>query len=197
MLEKFENYQEFLFPFAYCCIELTFALTHFYVFIGFKNPALSHIRKEKYYFLGDALCHLLSLYLFYKTKSIFNLAFWLFLFLIHLFYFIHLCKYDFPGLEENLYPIFKWSCIGYKKDRFNFKESGSEMVQTTADIMGHLYGAIFIMEGIEFNLCLLAIMLVLFGSLVFFKFYKYFVTDAAMMPKFLGLSKNTGENKLD
>ena len=139
--------------------------------------------KEKYYFLGDALCHFFNIIMYYQSKSYLLLGFWGFLFLVHMFYFMHLIKYDFPLAENNLYPIFKWSCIGYKKDRFSFKESGSEMIQTILDILGHIFGAIFIVQGPYFWMFPWASLLVLISSLVFFRFYKYFVTEESMMPK--------------
>ena len=177
------DFNHLLLPFFYYCIELTLSLTHFYVFIGFKNPALSHIRREKYYFLGDAICHMINIVIFYKTKGLLISIYWLFLFVVHIFYFIHLWQHDKPSVEHNLYPIFKWSCIGYNKKRFDFKESGSEIVQTIMDIVGHLLGGIFIMEGESWVIQGAGAVLVFASSLIFYRFYKYFVTDEKMMPK--------------
>lgn len=130
----------------YCFIELSFVLSHLYVFIGYKNPFLWNIRNQKYYFLCDAVCHLLNSFLFFSSKSDILRGFGLFLFFGHIHYFINLCKNDFPNMEENLCTILKWSCIKCNKKRFDVFESGSEMLQTAIDIVGHLLGAIFVME---------------------------------------------------
>ena len=59
------------------------------------------------------------------------------------------------------------------------------MLQTIADILGHLLGAIYIMRGEEWYWFWIAGVVVFLGSLVFFRFYHYFITDENMMPKAL------------
>ena len=58
------------------------------------------------------------------------------------------------------------------------------------DIVGHLLGGVFIMQGESWGLQGAGVGLVVGGSLIFFRFYKYFVTDEKMMPKIVaGLFK--------
>lgn len=84
-------------------------------------------------------------------------------------------------MEDKLSSIFKWSCINCKKKRFDLAESGSEMTQTAIDILGHLLGAISIMDQEKAYLFVIFITDII-ASVAFFKYYKYFGTDFHMMP---------------
>jgi uncharacterized protein YqhQ len=80
--------------------------------------------------------------------------------------------------------IFHWSRIEYSANRFSLLESGSELLQTAADIIAHSAGFLLAFRMIESVIYQMGVF-VLLSVLLYQRVIqlKYFLSDPKMMPK--------------
>lgn len=177
-------------------LELFMALTHLFVFLGFRNSKLSFLRRQGNYFLLDAFTHLINI-LINSQRSIgysLNLL-WAYAVFVHLHYYRNLkinpapkrkLKHDDQTEEDNSHRIsriFHWSCVEYQANRFSISESGRQIFETALDVIAHTSGFVLAFRQINstvYQVVSILLMLVLLNRQMLS--LKYFQTNPKMMP---------------
>ncbi|UJR32295.1 hypothetical protein I4U23_019759 [Adineta vaga] len=175
-------------------LELFMALTHLFVFLGFRNSKLGFLRRQHNYFLLDGLTHLTNAFLF-SPKIVGRLIYslWLFAFVVHIYYYYNLKSnppprrnQDDQPIEDNSHKIsriFHWSCLEYQPNRFSIMHSGKEMLETAIDVVAHssgFYLAFLMIDSFLYKTIAILLMFALFYRQMLS--LKYFFTEPKMMP---------------
>ncbi|CAF1070003.1 unnamed protein product [Adineta ricciae] len=179
-------------------LELFMALTHLFVFLGFRNPKLGFLRRQQNYFLLDAFTHAVNA-LLHSPKTFGGVlhVIWLFAFIVHLYYYRNLTVNPPPrrqqtsdqSVDDNSHKIsriFHWSCLEFQADRFSIMQSGKEMLETIIDVVAHTAGfylAFHLINSFVYKLVALLLMLALLYRQMLS--LKYFFTEMKMMPPHL------------
>ena len=175
-------------------LELFMALTHLFVFLGFKNSKLGFLRRKHNYFLLDATCHLVHLFLYsISDVGLPMYVLWIYAFVVHMYYYRNLKvnppprkSADGQPVEDNsdrLSRIFHWSCVEFQANRFSLIESGKEMWETSCDVFAHTTGsylAFRMLDSIWYQIGVFAITAVVFHKNMLR--LKHFLTEPKMMP---------------
>lgn len=175
-------------------LELFMALTHLFVFLGFKNSTLDFLRRKHNYFLVDGMCHLVHLFIYRISDVGLPLyGLWVYAFIAHMYYYRNL-KLNPPPVKtaedkiveddtHKISRIFHWSCIEYKANRFSLTESGKEMFETSCDVIAHgigFYLALSMLTSIWYQIGVFAITAIVFHRSM--TGLEDFLTDPKMMP---------------
>ena len=156
---------------------------------------MGFLRRQQNYFLLDGITHIVNTLLHSpRTAGTSLYVLWIFAFVIHMYYYWNLKNHPPPKRDQRgrvekedtheLSRIFHWSCIDYAANRFSLLESGSELLQTAADIIAHSAGFLLAFRMIESVIYRIGVF-VLLTMLLYRRMIqlKYFLSDPKMMPK--------------
>ncbi len=184
-------------------LELFMAVTHFLVLAGLQNTKLGFLRRQKYYFLLDAITHLINLVLYVRAETsilkFVGLILWSIMLIGHIYYFLNLHLHPpltqqqrlkhqgpIPNDSHKISRIFHWSCVEFQANRFHFGQCGKEISETVCDIIAHSTGFYLAFQHLQSLPYRLLTFLLMFGLL-----YRqmlnlpYFLHDPKMMPSIL------------
>lgn len=170
-------------------LELFMALTHLFVFLGFRNSKLGFLRRQQNYFLLDAFTHLINIFINSQRSIGYSLnLLWIYAFIVHLYYYQNLKTNPLPKQKQDdnsdkISRIFHWSCIEYQANRFSISDSGRQMLETSLDVLAHTCGFLLAFQQIHsmiYRFISILLMLGLFNRQMLS--LKYFLTEPKMMP---------------
>ncbi len=179
--------------------ECVLAITHTMVLLGIRNSTLKHLRKMQIYFLLDGFTHLFCI-IQYPVSEIgyFGYVNSRYMLAIHIYYWFNLIINPPSSSSEGLKPVFHWSCVECKDDRFNRKYL-IEIIGTTLDIVAHATGAALVMKFLSFKENLLVFVATIISTYlgIFWWYGDDFSTGEHMMPETLKSISRKGSEVIE
>ncbi len=176
------------FQISWATFEGIWAITHIIVLIGIRNSTLEHLRAQQLYFFVDGLFHLFNV-VYYPIDEIgfFGYLNARAMLLVHIYFWINLVLNPPSTPKENLKPVFQWSCVEHKGNRFDISKYYCEILGTVLDIVAHGLGCYLMMMKLNTtgNVLVLGGVALSTYIMIFVVFGRQFSTHLHMMPPFI------------